>query len=124
MVLEASEKNNEKNTKCKEDINKIDVNCRLYTIIDSTHKEDYQKMLEILQDAKIVYYYYKTPRYNYLCLEKDGKHYVLKLEVEFGWDSLIVSLFGPRCEKARAILNKDGSWMYDSSILYVASLCW
>ena len=85
---------------------------------------------ELLKTANIVGYV--EERWNaFICLEKNGKHYVLLFSAEAdSGNSIVVALFGPYCNKAEKV-DVTGSAFLDDNVEYwtsviseVARECW
>jgi len=83
---------------------------------------------ELLKTATIVGYV--EERWNsFICLEKDGEHYVLLFSAELDpGNSIVVQLYGPNCDKAKKIMK--GVWLRDDDyylseyIPKIAKKCW
>ena len=85
---------------------------------------------ELLKTANIVGYV--EERWNaFICLEKNGKHYVLLFSAEADpGNSIVVALFGPYCNKAEKV-DVTGSAFLDDNVEYwtsviseIARECW
>jgi len=83
---------------------------------------------EILEDARIVKY--DGERWEvYLCVEKDGKHYVLVASAELDpGNSIVAMLLGPDCEHSSTIeSDKLKDWWKESlspDVIKIARWCW
>lgn len=86
---------------------------------------------EILKGARIVKYVEERWEV-YLCVEKDGKHYVLvaSAEIDTG-NQLIAVLLGPDCEHSSMIESDEypfnKKWVKESlspDVIRIARWCW
>jgi len=83
---------------------------------------------EVLQGARIVKYV--EDRWEiYVCVEKDGKHYVLVASAELDpGNSIVAMLLGPDCEHSSTIESDElKDWWKESlspDVIKITRWCW
>ena len=82
---------------------------------------------ELLKTATIIGYVEKRWD-SYICLEKDGKHYVLLFSAQVNsGNNIYVELFGPNCDKAKKITTgylAEEDYYLTEYIPEIAKECW